>query len=338
VEKRANLYDQLRSISEKRPGRADRSFGLSQVAMIRVVMFDLGMTLIDDALHLFSHVEDALAVVSNFETADDEPLRSCLVSDFKMPAPPGNTAKITELFHEYLEILDQAGLRIFFEPVEERVTLSTHAGVHKPDRRIFETALQRLGVAVPLDDCLLITENAAHIEAARTTFNMKTLQFRSTGSAQFDFDSWADAPALIANLVAPQQPANMHGAIKAHLAAQGVDLVKAEPAGSSGTMKFVGQVWSPISVPGHHNLQNVQVPIQVEGEVIRGPKGQVRSFVPLQPSADQLAEATSFVRSLATHGQIAGQAAARSLGAATHEIETDKLGNRRLVRKRFSAF
>jgi hypothetical protein len=305
--------------------------------MIRVVIFDLGMTLIDDTQHPFSHVEDALTAIAEFETADGDALRSCLVSDFAMPTPPVTDAKVTARFNEYLEVLDRSGLRAFFEPVEERVTLSSHAGVLKPDRKIFEKALQRLGANVSLDECLFITENASHIEAARTALKMKTLRFRSTGSDEFDFDDWAEAPALVANLVAPQQPANMHAAIRAHLAAQGVDLLKAEPADSPGTMRFVGQVWSAISVPGHQDLQNVQVAIPVEGKVTRGPKGQVRSVAPLQPSADQLAEATSYVRSLATHGQIAGQAAKRSPGA-THQIETDEKGNRRLVRKRFTAF
>ncbi|HXI53713.1 MAG TPA: hypothetical protein VNH84_19500, partial [Candidatus Saccharimonadales bacterium] len=72
-----------------------------------------------------------------------------------------------------------------------------------------------------------------------------------------------------------------------------------------------------------------------EGEVTRGARGQFRSKFLTRPSAEQVAEAASFVRSLARHGQIAGQTAKNPRGA-THQIETDEKGNRRLVRKRFS--
>jgi FMN phosphatase YigB (HAD superfamily) len=309
----------------------------AEATMIRVVMFDLGMTLVDGNDRPFPHVEEALTAIATFKTADGKALRSCLVSDFTMAERPVTAAKVTKLFNEYLAILDETGLRPFFEPVKKRVTLSTHAGVKKPDRGIFEKALQRLGASVSLEECLFITENASHIEEARRTLKMKTLQFGSTGSSEFDFDDWSDAPALIANLVAPHQQANTHAAIKTHLAAKGIDLLKAEPAESSDATNFSGQVWSPISVPGFDDLQHVQVAIPVEGKVTRGHKGEVRSVAPVQPSAEQVEEATSFVRSLATHGQIAGQTA-KPPGGATHQIETDEKGNRRLVRKRFSAF
>ena len=81
----------------------------------------------------------------------------------------------------------------------------------------------------------------------------------------------------------------------------------------------------------------MQVAIPVEGTVTRGSKGEVRAAAPMQPSAEQIAEAASFVRSLATHGQIAGRAAT-GFQRATHQIETDQKGNRRLVRKRFTTW
>ncbi len=87
--------------------------------MIRVVMFDLGMTLVDGERHPFPHVTDALTAIADFKTGDGKPLRSCLVSDFTMPTKPVTDAKVTALFEEYLAILDQTGLRRFFEPVKE---------------------------------------------------------------------------------------------------------------------------------------------------------------------------------------------------------------------------
>ena len=293
------------------------------------------MTLIDGDNKPFAHVVEALTAISSFKTSDGKPLRSCLVSDFKTATPPVTAAKVTALFNEYLGILGGTGLRPFFEPVKKRVTLSTHAGVLKPDRKIFEKALHRLGANVPFEQCLLVTENASHIDDVRDKLHMKGLQFPCIGA---DFDDWADAPALIANLVAPHQAANTHAAMKAYFAARGVDLLTSEPAGAPGAMKLSGQVWSPISVPGFDELHGVHVSIPVEGEVVRGSKGEVRSVALKQPSAEQVAEASSYVHSLATHGQIAGHAAtAIRPSATTHEIETDEKGNRRLVRKRFTA-
>ncbi len=93
---------------------------------------------------------------------------------------------------EYLAILDAAGLRLFFEPVKKRVTLSNHAGVVKPDRKIFEKALQRLGVpAAPLEDCCFITDNAAHIKVVREQFHMQAFQFG------VDFTDWAEVPEML---------------------------------------------------------------------------------------------------------------------------------------------
>jgi len=304
--------------------------------MIRVVMFDLGLTLIDADNRPFPHVKDALDAISTFRAENGNPLRRCLVSDFTMASPPATSAKVSALFKQYLAILDPTGLRPFFEPVSKRITLSTHAGVLKPDRKIFETALSRLGAGVQLQECLFITENAAHIKAARETLEMQTLRFRSAGSNQFDFEDWAQAPALIAGLVAPNQPANTHAAIKAQLAAQGVDLLKLENTAAPNEMKITAQAWTPVSLPGHEDLKDLLIAIPVGGKMKRGSKGEVTSTKLEKPSTEQISEATDFVRSLAAHGQIESPGGKGGSGA-THEIKTDEKGKRRLVRKRFSA-
>ena len=83
--------------------------------MIRVVMFDLGLTLVDSQYRPFAGVEEALTEISRLRTAEGDPLKSCLVSDFEMVSPPMTTAKVTALFNEYLVILERSGLRRFFE-------------------------------------------------------------------------------------------------------------------------------------------------------------------------------------------------------------------------------
>ena len=303
--------------------------------MIRVVIFDLGQTLVDDTDHPFPHVKEALGVISTF-TSGGRPLRSCLVSDFLMPTPPVTSEKIKALFNEYLAILDHTGLRPFFEPVQKRVTLSTHAGVGKPNRQIFEKALRRLGAKVPLNECLLVTEDPTHIQAVHQNLYMATLRFRSSGSTEFDFDDWSQAPMLIANRISAHLSANVEAALKVHLAAaHGVELVSVATASPSGTLKVGATTWQPISVPGFDELQNVLVSVPVEGRVTLGPKGEIRSVGLERPSGEQVAEVASYVRSLAKHGQIASDRSQRT-PAATHEIQTDEKGNRKLVRRGFS--
>ena len=301
--------------------------------MVRIVMFDLGLTLIDAANQPFPGVTVALETIADFVTQDGAPLRSCLVSDFTMAAPPATPAKIAAIFEEYLAILERTGLRPLFEPVDHRITLSTHAGARKPDRRIFEKAVERLGAPpVPLSDCLLITEDAGHIHEVRSRFDMQALRF------QQDFHHWAEAPELIADLVAPHQFANTVALVKANLAAHDFELLSAEPGEDAGTVHVHGQVWRPVSIPGFPELQDVDVAIPVEGNMSRKQtkKTSQQAARLAKPSEENAAETAAFVESLATHGQIAGPDSDPVTGP-THEIETGPKGKRRLVRKRFSA-
>ena len=294
--------------------------------MIQVLLLDLGGTLVDPALHPLPHVATALEAISSFQTAAGKPLVSALVSDYEL-ATPFTPAKVNAKFKEYLKLLDQTTLRPYFEPVKQRVTLSTHANAMKPDRAVFEKALERLGVKVPLADCLFITEDAGHIQAARTTLKMTALQFG------VDFHDWSEAPALIAHQVDPANFANTESALKAHLGAKGVEVVSTSP-GPGGKIQVAGHVWQPVSVPGHEDLKDIQVAVPVEGQVKTGAKGFTTAADALRPTPENVDEATQFVRSLAEQGQIADRPGAFR---PSHAIETDAEGNRKLVRKRFSA-
>jgi hypothetical protein len=244
---------------------------------------------------------------------------------------------VAAVFSQYLEILDGTGLRPFFEPVKKRVTLSTHAAVMKPDKKIFEKAIERLGATVALKDCLFITENEEHVTKARTQLHMQALQFRAPGSTHFDFDDWSQAPALLAHMVAPQNFENVHAALKPHLAAKGIDVLSAQPAKAAGKIQVTGQVWQQVSVPGFDDLKSLHVAVPVTGQIRRGKKGEFRPAPAMKPSPEHIAEAISFVQSLAKQGQIGGRAGKPAL-QSTHAIETDEQGNKKLVRRRFTAF
>jgi beta-phosphoglucomutase-like phosphatase (HAD superfamily) len=178
--------------------------------MLGVVLFDLGDTLVD-GVRPFPHVPEALSALTQFTTSGGAALKCALVSDFTMATPP-TPANKEALLAEYLGLLDGFGLRRFFEPVGHRVTLSTLAGVMKPDRRIFELALTRLGAAAQLTDCLTVTENAAHIAACRA-MGMHTLQFGE------DFTDWSEFGLLVRKQLGPKHVGNTAPALGVWLTA-----------------------------------------------------------------------------------------------------------------------
>jgi FMN phosphatase YigB (HAD superfamily) len=169
--------------------------------MIRILMLDLGDTLVhgDQAL---PGSRDALRALQEFETKNDAPLEICLVSDFHLASPADNTSDIERLFGDYLLLLERLGLRGFFEPVAARVTLSTHVGAFKPDRRVFETAIARLGLKANWQEVLFITENEDHIAACQE-LGMKTLHFNADSSVDADFHHWDEAAQLVSQLIWP---------------------------------------------------------------------------------------------------------------------------------------
>ena len=113
--------------------------------MIKLALFDLGDTLLHGTTP-FPNAITALEAISRLHTEAGEPLILGLVSDFLPADPPVTEAKITAREQEYRDILEGARLKGFFEPFSSRVTLSTRAGVNKPDRRIFELEIGRAHV------------------------------------------------------------------------------------------------------------------------------------------------------------------------------------------------
>jgi FMN phosphatase YigB (HAD superfamily) len=163
--------------------------------MIRVVMFDLGDTLVNSA-GPFPGVIDALTELRRVKLADGTRPTMVLVSDYVEITPPVTKAKVAAARREYGALLGRMQLRTFFRPMTTKVTLSSDLGIRKPDRRIYQAALARSGTSATFDQCLVITENAAHISACRQ-LGMSTLQFG------VDFTNWSDAVALITTRLGP---------------------------------------------------------------------------------------------------------------------------------------
>lgn len=297
--------------------------------MIRALLLDLGETLIDAHDQMFPGVRNALTQLRTFETGDHQPLPMCLVSDFDMPQPRTPQA-IQAAFAEYLQILDRAGLREFFEPVDKHVTLSTHVGTYKPAAEVFEAALARLGVAAPLTDTLFITENAAHIAACRE-LGMRVLQFGT------DFTDWNYAPLLIAKEIGGTSLKTM---FKDALAAHDDLRVKSLGKVIAGTVQGSARRLVKLDDPALGKLDGVHIELPVDLTARIDGTGRVAS-VETAPRPDMLAEALDNLKSLASNQQISDPDEPGDLPSPvvpTHSVETDAQGRRVLRRRRFTAF
>ena len=187
--------------------------------MIKIAFFDVGDTLIHDG-QPFPWVTAALAAIAGFGTSAGEPLVLSIISDYLMPDPPRTEEKILALEEQYRDqVLGPSGLGGFFQPFESRVTISSRAGVSKPDRKIFETAVIRSGTRAKLTECLFVTENSTHLQKCKE-HGITPVRFGPAMNGIAAFEDWADAPAVVAGLVTPGHAANRAAAAAPALASR----------------------------------------------------------------------------------------------------------------------
>lgn len=295
-------------------------------------MIDLGDTLVRNN-SVLPHVPEALKALSSFVTTDDDPLQMCLVSDFLDATPPTET-QIQKVFQQYLQLLDGFGLKDFFEPTDKRITLSTHAGVRKPDRRVFELALERLGLPVDLSTCMFITENAGHIQACRA-MGMETLQFgASVADVGVEFDNWSHASQLVADRLESHSDTNtspqLAAQIGAHLKLDNVEIV-GNPNGDC--LKISGTVWQEISAPDLNDLDGVNVGLPVNLRCQVKEDGSIETLERNDPTQDDVNSAVTFAKSLLESSAISLDG--HDTPGTSHFVERDAEGRRFLKRKGF---
>jgi hypothetical protein len=289
--------------------------------MSRVLFLDLGETLVH-GMTVLPHVPQALAAIAQFKGDNGKPLQRALVSDTDMPSPPPTPAKAKPIFDRYVATLDTLALKSFFEPVAKHVTLSAHAGILKPDRKVFTLALKRLGVKATLADCVFVTENADHSRHCRDELGMKTLQFGK------DFTDWSDGPLALSTMVA-SAAVNLEAALQPWASARrldGVSLVREK----AGVVYAQGQMWVPISDHDLEEAEGVHVPLPVRIDLPTDTDGRITPRIG-GPSPEDVKEAASYVKGLVARGEI-GKATGP---LATHTIETDRAGRRLLKRRGF---
>lgn len=300
--------------------------------MVRILMLDLGGTLIDQGNYVFPYVQETLETLQGFETEAHEQLSLCLISDYYMPTPQRT---VQTLFQEYVTLLKSVDLARFFEPVEQHVTLSAHAGVNKPDRPIFELAIQRLGRTADFDECIFITENAGHIEACRA-LGMKTLQFDESGS-EGDFSDWSEAPLLIAQMVNSKNGSNLEKALRLRLSvAHDVEVITITDRSEDGTIRAQAKMWHPLSTTeaGGESISQVTLPVDVEIDM--DPQGRVLAVKSRQPDKEQADEAAHYIKTLDANKQISRKPGPLSAGE-THRETVNEKGEKRIKRERFSS-
>jgi FMN phosphatase YigB (HAD superfamily) len=300
--------------------------------MVRVLMLDLGDTLIRRSDRtVYPHVKQALETIRHFHTASGEPLRVCLVSDYHMPSA---NRPLDTIVAEFLSLLEFTGLKTFFEPTEQKVTLSSHVGVNKPERRIFEAAVERLGISASLDECIFITENTAHLQVGRD-YGMKTIRFGEPGELEPSFSDWSEAPLLVAQLINSSSSANVTEAIKLRLAvSHNLEVQNIEPTGEN-EFHIYAKAWQPLH-EGVGALEGVRVQLPVEGSIEMDDQGHIKAEQITTPSEEALAEARTYVQNLVDSKQIEFSTGTLSPGT-TYQVEEEPSGERRLVRKRYSA-
>ena len=303
--------------------------------MIKLALFDLGETLIHNN-HPLPYTITALHAISRFQTEDGEPLALGLVSDFVAADPPVTEAKIATREQKYQKILEEAGLAEFFEPFSSHVTLSTRAGVNKPDRHIFELAAKRSGTGAMLSECLFVTENTDHLGKCKE-YGMLPVRFGTGPGITPAFSDWADAPALFAGLVNPGHAGNQAAAIAATLAAR-YSLIDFRPSELVGGHKVKGQAKHLVKLndPSLGDLNGVYVELPSDVTVSLGADGRVSDVAVTPPGAGEVADAINYVSSLVKSKKIATPE--QPAVGATHAVEKDAAGRRRLVRRGYNAF
>lgn len=172
-----------------------------------VVLLDLGNTLLDADDRPRPGARELLTALGTMTGAGGQPLHFGLVSDWELADDP---AQRSVLAQQYYEILVSAGLDTFFQPFAQRVTLSTEVGVYKPDARIFRAALAKCGTGFDFRDALFITENAAHIEAARR-LGMMAVQVPETGNSIGDVQRLEDLIPIVTRLAKYAPCCKKHG-------------------------------------------------------------------------------------------------------------------------------
>jgi FMN phosphatase YigB (HAD superfamily) len=177
------------------------SLGKGATPNMKMILFDLGNTLetvVNNQDVLLPGARETLQAIQALKDAQGKPPVLALISNFgETNATP---AEIAASQQEYYAILEQLDIRSFFEPVVERVTLSTEAKAAKPSKKIFKMAINKIpGLSFP--DVLFITEEKTHVTAARK-LKMRAIHFKGPGQSTGEINKLTDLIPLAQKFLA----------------------------------------------------------------------------------------------------------------------------------------
>lgn len=201
---------------------------------MRVVLFDLGKTLLDEHDVPLPGAIDMLRVVADLRDRQGAPLPIALVSDYYEATPQITVAQRKDA---YCAILKRAGIDRFFQPFETRVTLSTEVGVDKPDPLIFRTAIDRLVADAPWHEAMLVTENPDHVRAARA-LGMLAVHFKGPGEPEGEIAALGDLVPILRAMLAASPCAKTPAAATGRHASLARNARAADPGIAALTIKI----------------------------------------------------------------------------------------------------
>jgi hypothetical protein len=246
---------------------------------------------------------DALA---RFETADGAPLRIALVVEGGAGAAATLTASA-----DLADLLEDGSVQV--------VPSSGGAG------KTLSAVLERCRAAAA--DAVLATDGAEWIEAAEA-LGMDVLRL---GRGE-----WGLLPLRLAQRYFPGAPAALEAGVSAWLAARhDLELVNAS-APVKGTLDVRAKRWVALRDERLEELDGVEVRLPVRIRVRLAGEDRPPELEPSDAPAEAVREAVEYVLSLQLHARIGLLGAALPAGA-THVIEQNAAGRRRLVRRRFAA-
>lgn len=167
---------------------------------MKMILFDLGNTLeviVNNKDVLLPGAGETLQAIAQLKDAQGTPPIIALATNFgKLKATPAEMAASRA---EILKILSDLQLRSFFEPVAQRVTLSTEAGAEKPSKKIFQLVIGKIpGLDWP--DVMFVTEELSHVKKARQ-LKMKAVHFMGPGQTAGDISKLTELIAIVQNFL-----------------------------------------------------------------------------------------------------------------------------------------
>ena len=163
---------------------------------MRIILFDLGQTLEDNGT-LLPGAQEMLSAIQSMKYFEEESAVVALVSDYNVA---DNPEEIETLKKQYYRVLEKLGIQSYFQPLSQRVTLSTEVGVRKPDEKIFRNAIDKIQKDLPFHHVLFITENLDHVATARK-LGMTAIHFQGPGQSSGEVSKLVDLVPIIRRLL-----------------------------------------------------------------------------------------------------------------------------------------